>query len=104
MFVVRTCKRACVPASRARVHPQVVKVHQHESCRKVLSRCVSPCEKNTIKQLNWESPPCAVLRKRYVGRIVACLENQIKSFLMVYGAVKTTINDQVLVWVYGKGH
>ncbi len=29
---------------------------------------------------------------------------QIKSFLLVYGAVKTTINDQGVVWVYGKGH
>ncbi len=28
---------------------------------------------------------------------------QIKSFLLVYGAVKTTINDQEVVWVYGKG-
>ncbi len=28
----------------------------------------------------------------------------IKSFLLVYGAVKTTINDQGVVWVYGKGH
>ncbi len=32
-----------------------------------------------------------------------CL-NQIKSFLLVYGAVKTTINDQGVVWVYGKDH
>ncbi len=30
--------------------------------------------------------------------------NQIKSFLLVYGAVKTTIKDQEVVWVYGKGH
>ncbi len=30
--------------------------------------------------------------------------NQIKSFLLVYGAVKTTINDQGVVWVYGEGH
>ncbi len=30
--------------------------------------------------------------------------NQIKSFLLVYGAVKTTINDQGEVWVYGEGH
>ncbi len=31
--------------------------------------------------------------------------NQIKSFLLVYGAVKTSINDQGgAVWVYGKGH
>ncbi len=30
--------------------------------------------------------------------------NQIKSFLLVYEAVKTTINDQGVVWVYGKGH
>ncbi len=29
---------------------------------------------------------------------------QIKSFLLVYGAVKTTINDQRVVWVYGEGH
>ncbi len=29
---------------------------------------------------------------------------QIKSVLLVYGAVKTTIYDQVVVWVYGKGH
>ncbi len=29
---------------------------------------------------------------------------QIKSFLLVYGAVKTTISDQEVVWVYGKGH
>ncbi len=29
---------------------------------------------------------------------------QIKSFLLVYGAVKTTINDQGVVWVYVKGH
>ncbi len=28
---------------------------------------------------------------------------QIKSFLLVYGAVKTTINDQGSVWVHGKG-
>ncbi len=28
---------------------------------------------------------------------------QTKSIL-VYGAVKTTINDQGMVWVYGKGH
>ncbi len=28
---------------------------------------------------------------------------QIKPFLLVYGAVKTKINDQELVWVYGKG-
>ncbi len=32
------------------------------------------------------------------------VSNQIKSFLLVYGAVKTTINDQGVVWVYGKGH
>ncbi len=31
-------------------------------------------------------------------------EKQIKSFLLVYGAVKATINDQGVVWVYGKGH
>ncbi len=30
--------------------------------------------------------------------------HQIKSFLLVYGAVKTTINDPGVVWVYGKGH
>ncbi len=30
--------------------------------------------------------------------------NQIKSFLLVYGEVKTTINDQAVVWVYVKGH
>ncbi len=29
---------------------------------------------------------------------------QIKSFLLVYRAVKTTINNQGVVWVYGKGH
>ncbi len=29
---------------------------------------------------------------------------QIKSVLLVYGAVKTTINDQGVVWVYGEGH
>ncbi len=40
----------------------------------MLSRCVSPTEKNTIK-LNWDYPPCAGFRKRYVGRIVACLKN-----------------------------
>ncbi len=28
----------------------------------------------------------------------------IKSFLLVHGAVNTTINDQGVVWVYGKGH
>ncbi len=30
--------------------------------------------------------------------------SQIKSFLLVYGAVKTTINDQGVVWIYRKGH
>ncbi len=25
-------------------------------------------------------------------------------FLLVYGAVRTTIHDQGVVWVYGKGH
>ncbi len=29
---------------------------------------------------------------------------QIKSFLLVYRAVKTTINDQGVVWIYGKCH
>ncbi len=29
---------------------------------------------------------------------------QIKLFLLVYGAVKTTINDQGVVWVFGKSH
>ncbi len=32
------------------------------------------------------------------------LTNQIKSFLLVCGAVNTTINDQRVVWVLGKGH
>ncbi len=45
----------------------------------MLSRCVSPTEKNTIKPLNWDYPPCAGFRKRYVGRIVACLKNAIGS-------------------------
>ncbi len=31
------------------------------------------------------------------------LINQIKSLLLVYG-VNITINDQGVVWVYGKGH
>ncbi len=39
--------------------------------------CVSPTEKNTIKQLNWGYPPCAGFRKRYVGRIAACLKDAI---------------------------
>ncbi len=42
----------------------------------MLSRCVSPTKKNSIK-LNWDYPPCAGFRKRYVGRIVACLKNAI---------------------------
>ncbi len=29
---------------------------------------------------------------------------QIKSFLLVYGAVNIIKNDQGVVWVYGKGH
>ncbi len=45
----------------------------------MLSRCVSPTEKTTIKQLTWDNPPCAGLRKRYVGRIVACFKNAIGS-------------------------
>ncbi len=45
----------------------------------MLSGCVRPTEKNTIKQLNWDYPPCASFRKRYVGRIVACLKNAIGS-------------------------
>ncbi len=45
----------------------------------MLSRCVSPTEKNTTKQLNWDYPPCAGFRKRYVGRIVASLKNAICS-------------------------
>ncbi len=40
----------------------------------MLSGCVSPTEKNTIKQLNWDYPPCAGFRKRYVARIVARLK------------------------------
>ncbi len=31
------------------------------------------------------------------------LTNQIKSFLLVCGAVNTIINDQGVVWVYEKG-
>ncbi len=46
----------------------------------MLSGCVSPTGKNTTKQLNWDYPPCASLRKRYEGRIVACLKNAIGSF------------------------
>ncbi len=38
------------------------------------------------------------------NRAVRAVSNQIKSFLLVYGAVKATMNDQGLVWVYGKGH
>ncbi len=45
----------------------------------MLSGCVSLTEKNTIKPLNWDYPPCAGFRKRYVGRIVACLKNAIGS-------------------------
>ncbi len=45
----------------------------------MLLGCVSPSEKNTLKQLNWDYPPCAGFRKRYVGRIVACLKNAIGS-------------------------
>ncbi len=30
-------------------------------------------------------------------------QNQIKSFLLVYRAVQTTINDQGVVWVSGQG-
>ncbi len=28
----------------------------------------------------------------------------IKTFLLIYGAVKTTKHDQGVAWVYGKGH
>ncbi len=35
---------------------------------------------------------------------VSWLSYQIKSFLLVYGAVKTSINDQGVAWVYKKGH
>ncbi len=31
-------------------------------------------------------------------------DDRIKSFILVCGAVNTTINDQRVVWVYGKGH
>ncbi len=31
------------------------------------------------KQLNWDYPPCVGFRKRYEGRIVACLKNAIGS-------------------------
>ncbi len=72
VLIVRTCKHL------ASVHPRVEKVRPHESRWKMLSRCVSPTEKNTIK-LNWDYPPCAGFRKRYVGRIVACLKNAISS-------------------------
>ncbi len=36
---------------------------------------------------------------RFMDRVI-----QIQSFLLGYGAVKTTKNDQGVVWVYGKGH
>ncbi len=45
----------------------------------MLSGCVSPTEKNTIKQRNWDYPPCAGFRKRYEGRIFARLKNAIGS-------------------------
>ncbi len=45
----------------------------------MLSGCVSPTEKNTIKQLNWDYSPRAGFRKRYVGRIVAFWKNAIGS-------------------------
>ncbi len=45
----------------------------------MLSGCVSPTEKSTIKQLNWDYPPCTGFRKGYVGRFVACLKNTIGS-------------------------
>ncbi len=32
------------------------------------------------------------------------ISNQMKSFSLVYRAVKTTINNQGVVWVYGNGH
>ncbi len=35
---------------------------------------------------------------------ISITNHQIKSFLLVYEALKTTINDQGVVWVYGKGH
>ncbi len=44
----------------------------------MLSGSVSPTEKNTIKQLNWDYPSCAGFRKGYVGRIVDCLKNAIE--------------------------
>ncbi len=78
VLVVRTCKHL------VSVHPRVEKVRPHESRWKMLSRCISPTEKNTIKQLNWDYPPCAGFRKRYVGRIVACLKNAIIRVTMPY--------------------
>ncbi len=82
---LRGCERAHVLVLRtykhlASVHSRVEKVRPHERCWEMLSRCVSPTEKNMIKQLNWDYPPCAGFKKRYVGRIVACLKNTIGSF------------------------
>ncbi len=76
VLVVRTCKHlASVPPPPSRVE----KVRPHESWWYMLSRCVNPTEKNTIKQVNWDNPPCAGFRKRYVGRIFACFKNAIGS-------------------------
>ncbi len=71
VLIVRTCKHL------ASVRPRVEKVRPHESCWWMLSGCVSPTEKNTIKQLYWDYLPCAGFWKRYVGRIIACLKNAI---------------------------
>ncbi len=32
-------------------------------------------------QLNWDYPPCAGFRKRYVGRIFVCLKNAVVTLL-----------------------
>ncbi len=39
-----------------------------------------------------------------VSHIIGLWNYQIKSFFLVSGALKTTTNDQGVVWVYGKGH
>ncbi len=75
----------------------------HEVSAKLVGKTINDvldvmwCEEYEVIGMN-------ILAMRPSNRLFEKYSIQIKSFLLVYGAVKTTINDQGVVWVYGKGH
>ncbi len=69
VLVVRPCKHL------ASVHPRVEK----SARMKGVHKCYRDATALPIKHLNWDYPPCAGFKKRYLGRTVTCLKNAIGS-------------------------